>query len=114
MSYTFHMRVNVKPLANFSNEVQQALPGIVKRHALAIQAKAAKNAPVDTGALKNSIQALPDQSDPLRWTVQDGVVYGIYQELGTPPRAKKPHFLGNACETQAEKFFKEIMEALKG
>lgn len=114
MSYTFKVRVNTKPLTEFSSNVQQALPGIVKRHAFAVQAKAARNAPVDTGALKNSIKALPDQSDPLRWTIEDGVTYGIYQELGTPPRAKKPHFLGNACETQAEKFFKEIMEALKG
>ena len=99
----------------------------VKKHAFIIQAKAASKAPVDTGALKNSIHALPE-GDGSNWTVQDGVEYGIYQELGhgigvsydgggnvtfAKGFASAKHFLGNACEADADKFFDDVREALE-
>lgn len=90
--------------------VNEKLPPIVKKHAMNIQANAAANAPVDTGALKNSIKAEP--IDDRNWTVQDGVEYGVFQELGTS-RVRAKHFLGNACEKEADPFFNDIKEALK-
>lgn len=112
---TMRVRVSDKPLVAYTEEVNAKLPGVVKKHALAIQGKAADAAPVDTGALKNSLTAKKDEEgNELRWEIMDGVEYGVYQELGQPPRAKKPHFLGNACEVQADKFFDDVKEALKG
>lgn len=109
---SFRVKVGNQRLERYSQEVQAKMPGIVKKNAMAIQANAAKNAPVLTGALKNSIQATGDTD--LRWEITDGVEYGAAQELGTSRGISAKHFLGNACEAQAEKFFKEIMEALKG
>jgi len=45
-------------------------------------------APVDTGALKNSIETKKVKMN--EWRVQDGVEYGIYQELGTSRMAAQP------------------------
>lgn len=61
--------------------------------ALAFQVEGhAKNfAPVDTGALKNSIQA--EQRGTLAWWVRDGVEYGIYQEFGTYRMAAQPFMI---------------------
>ena len=53
---------------------------IVSGAAFSVQGKAQALAPVDTGALKNSIHA--EQKGPLLWWVADGVEYGIFQELG--------------------------------
>ncbi len=109
---SYHVKIDTKALESYGEEVKKKMPGIVKKNAMAIQANAAKNAPVLTGALKNSIQATGDTD--LRWEITDGVEYGAAQELGTSRGISAKHFLGNACEAQAEKFFKEIMEALKG
>ena len=78
-----------------------------------IQAVAASNAPVDTGALKNSIQAHESEQTDKNWIIQDGVSYGVHQELGTARGVPAKHFLGNACEKEADPFFKDIAEALK-
>lgn len=109
---SYHVKIDTKALESYGEEVKKKMPGIVKKNAMAIQANAAKNAPVLTGALRNSISATPDTE--LRWEIGDGVEYGAAQELGTSRGISAKHFLGNACEAQAEKFFKEIMEALKG
>lgn len=112
MTMFFRVKVGTRPLAQYVEETRAKLPPIVKKNALAIQAEAAKNAPVLTGALKNSIEATAGEE--LRWEIQDGVEYGAYQELGTARGIPAKHFLGNACEKQAEKFFGEVKEALKG
>jgi HK97 gp10 family phage protein len=62
---------------------------IVRAGALAVQGRAVTNAPVDTGALKSSIDA-EEKDGPLNWWVHDGVEYGIYQELGTSKMAAQP------------------------
>lgn len=108
------MKIGTQPLEKYSQEVQKKMPVIVKKHAMAIQANAAKNAPVKTGALRNSMQATPDADGEVkRWEISDGVEYGAHQELGTGSGITAKHFLGNACETQSEKFFKDVKEALK-
>jgi hypothetical protein len=51
-------------------------------------------APVDTGALMNSLQT----ENPGRnsWNVHDGVEYGIFQELGTYKMAAHPFMIPSA------------------
>lgn len=99
-------------LSQLAAEIQAKLPGIVKKHAFAIQAESAKNAPIKTGALRSSMEAEPDTD--LRWEITDGMDYGVYQELGTGGGVPAKHFLGNACEKQADKFFSDVKEAVKG
>jgi len=92
-------------------EKPASLAPIIKRHALNIQANAAQDAPVDTGALKNSIHA--EQVDENNWIVEDGVEYGVYQELGTSKGVTAKHFLGGATEREAEPFFEDIRKVLE-
>lgn len=55
-----------------------------------IEAHAKANAPVDTGTLKNSIQAI--RVGKAHWKVIVGVDYGIYVEYGTVHNAAQPYF----------------------
>lgn len=106
---------NLKITENLSELLEQflekptALAPVVKKHAFAIQADAAKNAPVDTGALKNSLTA--EEVDANHWTISDGVEYGVFQELGTS-KVPAQHFLGGAAEREADKFFADVREEL--
>ena len=89
----------------------QKMRSIVKSNALQIQFNSAASAPVDTGALKNSIEA--EEKTPLAWEIHDGVEYGVYQELGTSRGVTAQHFLGRAAEQQEPKFYKDIAKELE-
>ena len=56
--------------------------------AFEVEGGAKQSAPVDTGALKNSIRTRRINKD--LYYVEDGVLYGIYQELGTSRMSKQP------------------------
>jgi HK97 gp10 family phage protein len=85
-------RVLDRMIAEHEREASQ----IVRAGSFAVQGHAQDKAPVDTGALKNSLEA-EERSGPLAWWVHDGVEYGIYQELGTSKMAAQP-FLTPAVE----------------
>ena len=53
---------------------------IVRSGAFAVQGEAVTRAPVDTGALRASIMAR--EISNLVWWVEDGMEYGIWQEVG--------------------------------
>lgn len=72
-------------IANLETQVE----AIVAKAALDIQANAQDRAPVDTGTLKNSIQAVRDGT--ASWRVVVGVDYGIYVEYGTVHMAAQPY-----------------------
>ena len=76
---------------------------IVNTYGTAMAGKAGMNAPVDTGALRNSIPAESHMSGSAKYTIQDGVEYGVYQELGTSRMAAQP-FLVPAIESLANAF----------
>lgn len=62
----------------------------VAKAALDIEAHAKSEAPVDTGTLKNSIQAT--RIGEAHWRVVVGVEYGMYVEWGTVHMAAQPFF----------------------
>jgi HK97 gp10 family phage protein len=64
---------------------------IVAMTALQIEAKAKQNAPVDTGALRNSISS--QEIDRYTWHVGDGVEYGFFVELGTSRMSAQPFLI---------------------
>lgn len=79
---------------------------ILDKYAFGVEAGAKANAPLLTGALRNSIHVeMPKQT--LR-TISDGVLYGVFQELGTSRGVKAKFFLTRACEKQAQPFFDEL------
>jgi len=63
---------------------------VVRRTAFAIQARARRAAPVDTGFLRNSIQV--EHQDDLTSVVFVGAEYGPYVEFGTSRMAAQPYF----------------------
>lgn len=90
--------------------VEAAVAEIVAKAAFDIEAGAKQRAPVDTGALENSIQA--EQEDSLTWIVGDGVNYGVYQELGTHKMPAHP-FLVPATEAVRPSFLGALREAVR-
>lgn len=63
----------------------------VRKAALDVEAGAKDRAPVDTGALANSIQMSADGE--LAATIAVGVAYGIYVEMGTARAAGQPYLV---------------------
>ncbi len=92
--------------------MNEKLPPVVKKHAFNIAANASKDAPVDTGLLKNTLADGVEAVDERNYTISDGTDYGVFQELGTSRGVSAKHFLGGAAEREAEPFFSDIRKAL--
>lgn len=97
MSVTLDTKVLDGILANLDYKAADA----VRDTALAVQGKAAMNAPYDTGALSASITA--EEETPTSWRVRDGVLYGLYNEVGTSRMAAHP-FMVPAVEGERSSF----------
>lgn len=91
-------------IATFPKEAEE----IVKAGAIAVRGFAASAAPVDTGALRASLNE--QRAGDLIYHVGDGVDYGIYQELGTSRMAAHP-FMIPAVE-RAQRPYTALWKAL--
>lgn len=89
-------------IANLGARVES----VVAKAATDIEAMAKSLAPVDTGTLRNSIQA--NKTGPGAWLVTVGVDYGLYVEWGTARMAAQP-YLGPAVAHVRPSF----MEAMR-
>ena len=76
---------------------------IVNTYGTAMAGKAATLAPVDTGSLRQTLNDESHMSGAAKYTIQDGVEYGVYQELGTSRMAAQP-FLIPAIESLTNAF----------
>ena len=79
-----------------------------------IEQKAKAGCPVNTGALKNSINAKQSKYKDGGYTVGvgEGVIYASFIELGTPKSPGIP-FLRRAAEGEGSKFEKAITSMVK-
>lgn len=88
------VKVNTTVVYNHFPKIVTAMKGraamVVAKAALDIEAHAKTKAPVKTGALRASIQAV--QVSQLHWRVTVGADYGIYLEYGTRYMAARPYF----------------------
>lgn len=89
--------------------VSRAAP---KRVADRIATDARSRAPVDTGALRSSIESVSVEAGKSA-EVQVGVEYGAYVEYGTYKMAAQP-YLSPAFEAHAKELGLEIMAVLEG
>jgi hypothetical protein len=78
-----------------------------------IAAIASRDAPVDTGNLKNTLADGVEFIDQNNATISDDTDYGVFQELGTSRGVTAKHFLGGAAEREAEPFFADVRKALE-
>lgn len=111
MSEVDGIYLDTSKLDQITADLKPKASNIVRRTAFAVQQKAQELAPVETGALKNSIMA-EEKDSPLAWWVHDGVEYGIYQELGTSRFAAQPFMVPavEAARAEFEEGFKELFE----
>ena len=100
----FEVRVSGS-FAALAKETRKKLSQVVRKAAFDIEAQAKANAPVDTGALRNSIQA--ETTGELEGEVGVGVEYGPYVEFGTVKTAPQP-FLGPAVDAVQPAFEKAV------
>ncbi len=91
------------------NIQKQAVRTIVKKNGAALQKKAQKKAPIDTGTLERSI-GLEIGNDGLTATVEPTAAYAAYVEYGTRFMKAQP-YLRPAFDEQS-KIFKSDMEKL--
>ena len=89
------IKLDTKVLDRIAANLGKNADQIVHSLAFEVEATAKTLAPVDTGALKNSINTKKVKES--LYHVQDGVHYGIYQEYGTSRMAAQP-FMTPAIE----------------
>lgn len=105
--------LDTKKLDQLIRESPGKADKVVREWATVMTGDAARDAPLATGALRNSILAnSPEKVGQLRYRIQDGVEYGIWQEIGTSHMAAHP-FLVPAVERHWNAFvsaFKELFQ----
>jgi HK97 gp10 family phage protein len=106
------VKLDTAVLDKLTREIKPKAAQVVNKYGLLMTGQAAKNAPLDTGALRNSITSESKMTDELEFTISDGVEYGVYQEFGTSRMAAQP-FLIPAIEKYAAKFQAAFAELFK-
>lgn len=106
---TIVSRLDLSGIERLSEKTRPRAEKLVKETAFAIEGQAKMLAPVDTGALRASIIAIVKG---LYARVQDGVEYGIFQELGTSRMAAQP-FMTPAAQAQWASFIAGWEELFK-
>lgn len=101
--------IRVNRLPGLAREFQNNVERVIAAHALQCEALAKTKAAVDTGALRNSIQAQPVNS--LEWEVGPAVDYGIFVELGTVKQAPQP-YMTPAAEAVSGPFIAAMRRAV--
>lgn len=96
-------RLDVTGLDRIRANLRPKASRIIRETGFKVASDAAMGAPVDTGALRNSILAESAPVNDYLFMVQDGVEYGIFQELGTSRMAAQP-FLVPAVEANDAEF----------
>lgn len=85
---------------------------IVNKYGTKIAGDAAALAPVDTGTLRSSVLSESDMRSKLVFILQDGVEYGIFQELGTSRMAAHP-FVIPAIKRNEKSYINAFRELFK-
>lgn len=97
----FRVIVKQNDLARIAAELRPRASAVVRKTALDIEADAKGRAPVDTGALRNSIQTTMDGD--LSASVGTNIEYAPFQEMGTHRMAAHP-FMTPAAEAHRQPF----------
>lgn len=88
---TFITRLDTAELDMLITKLDLQSPEIIEAVAYDVEGKAKMNAPVDTGFLRNSIEA--EEQTKTVWRVNVWAEYGIYVELGTSRMAAQPYLV---------------------
>lgn len=89
--------------------IETLAPMLVAKAAADVEREAKVRAPVDTGYLRNSIQAT--RTDELSWVVNVGADYGLFVEWGTSRMGARP-FLHPAANAVRPQFMAAMRQAV--
>ena len=109
MSSVGGVTIDTKVLDAMIDHARDKAGGIVSKYVSIIASDTAQNAPVEFGALRNSYLSESGMVDDLNGRVQDGVEYGVFQELGTSKMPAHPHLIP-AVEKHAKGFLNSFAE----
>lgn len=84
------VELDTRELDRILREMPEQASNLVNKWGVKIAGDAAGQAPVDTSALRNSILSESQMEGKLLFILQDGVNYGIFQELGTSRMSAHP------------------------
>ena len=104
--------LDTKELERITKEMKPRASRIIRSYGFMMLGSAVRRAPVDTGNLINSMTANSKMIAPLTYRLQDGVEYGVFQELGTSKMSSRP-FMKPAIEEFRDRFFKAFSELFK-
>ena len=105
--------IDTAVLDRITTEMRPKASLIIQKHGLHMAGEATMNAPVgETGNLKNSIIPNSGMVKQLTFAIQDGVEYGIFQELGTSRMAAQP-FVIPAIEKNVSSFLADFASLFK-
>jgi HK97 gp10 family phage protein len=99
-----------KYLKDLEGQVADYVRAEIEDSMLSIETDAASDVPVDTGALKNSIQSTPVKASKNQITggVEVGAEYSPYIEFGTGSRVKVPNELSDFAAQYKGAGIKEV------
>jgi HK97 gp10 family phage protein len=106
------VQIDTKVLDKLTAEAKPRAMRIVRIYGNNMLASAMRRSPVDTGALINSLGANSQMIAELTYRLQDGVEYGVFQELGTSRMTARP-FMKPAIEEFTQKFLDAFKELFK-
>lgn len=110
MGASFRVEMRVNRLPDLAAQTRKKLSQVVRKTTTDLEAQAKVRAPVDTGALRNSIQGTA--TGELSGQVAVGVEYGAVVELGTSTQPAQP-FLGPAAEAVRPGFEAAVAKVLE-
>lgn len=107
---TARIEVKFNRLPRMPAALRNRVADIIEGAAFAVEAQAKAVVPVDTGALKNSIQASPESDGA--WIVATGESYASAVEFGGSGRAARPYFVP-AVELVRPRFLGQMEDVVK-
>lgn len=115
---SLEVTIDLEGLYAFTAALEAALEAAVEAEAKQLAEEAAAAAPVLTGALRDSIEAEPDDT-PMHWIVHDGgndhpeVDYGVHVNYGSQGRPANP-FFSKAADAANDRFADRVTAAIRG
>lgn len=106
------VQLDTKVLDKLTAEMKPRAGRIIERYGNMMVAGSIKRAPIDTGALINSISANSKMIADLTFRLQDGVEYGVFQELGTSKMSARP-FMRPTIEEFKQRFYNAFKDLFK-
>lgn len=107
---SYRTRVTMNHIPQIKAGMEQRSGQIVRKTALDLEAAMKRRVAVDTGFLKNSIQAV--KIGRSHWKVTVGAHYGLYVEYGTRFNRAQPFFF--PAISQVSPAFNEAMRRIAG